>query len=113
MNIAINGLFYSDRLTGIERFAHEITKRLDALSSPNEFTLVLPPAASTDIPRFNNLRTVSLFKIPFFSTNKIKLYLYLLVNPSVCLDYGNRTPFFGHNIVFFRKIFVRQKTNIS
>ena len=65
-NITINGFFYSDRLTGIERFAHEITKRLDALASPNEFTLVLPPAASTDIPRFNNLHTIRLFKTPFF-----------------------------------------------
>ena len=106
-NITINGLFYSDRLTGIERFAHEITKRLDALASPNEFSLILPPAASTEIPLFNNLHTVRLFTTPFFSINKIKLYLYLLANPSVCLDYGNRTPFLGHNIVFLHDIYCR------
>ena len=106
-NIAINGFFYSDRLTGIERFAHEITKRLDALASPKEFTLILPPATSSDIPEFNNLHTVRLFKTPFFSIKKIKFYLYLLANPSVCLDYGNRTPFLGHNIVFLHDIYCR------
>ena len=105
--IAINGLFYSNRLTGIERFAHEITKRLDALASPNEFSLILPPTASTEIPLFNNLHIVRLFKTPFFSIKKIKLYLYLLANPSVCLDYGNRTPFLGHNIVFLHDIYCR------
>ena len=53
--ITISGLFYSDKLTGIERFAHEITRRLDALSSPNEFTLVLPPNMPDDIPPFKKL----------------------------------------------------------
>ena len=105
--IVINGLFYSDRLTGIERFAHEITKRLDALASPNEFSLILPPTASTEIPLFNNLHTARLFTTPVFSIKKIKLYLYLLANPSVCLDYGNRTPFLGHNIVFLHDIYCR------
>ncbi len=105
--ITISGLFYSDKLTGIERFAHEITWRLDALASPNEFTLVLPPNMPDDIPPFKNLRTVRLFKTPAAALKKIKLYLYLLFNPSVCLDYGNRTPFFGRNIVFLHDIYCR------
>ncbi|MGP1459255.1 MAG: glycosyltransferase family 4 protein [Treponema sp.] len=105
--ITINGLFYSDKLTGIERFAHEITRRLDALASPNEFTIVLPPNMLDDIPPFKNLRTVRLFKTPGAALKKIKLYLYLLFNPSVCLDYGNRTPFFGRNIVFLHDIYCR------
>lgn len=105
--ITISGLFYSDKLTGIERFAHEITRRLDALSTPNEFTLVLPPNMPDDIPPFKNFRTVRLFKSPGAAVKKIKLYLYLLFNPSVCLDFGNRTPFFGHNIVFLHDIYCR------
>lgn len=105
--ITISGLFYSDKLTGIERFAHEITRRLDALASPNEFTLVLPPNMPDDIPPFKNLRTVRLFKTPGAAVKKIKLYLYLLFNPSVCLDFGNRTPFFGCNIVFLHDIYCR------
>ena len=108
--IAINGLFYSDRLTGIERFAHEITKRLDALASPNEFMLALPPVVQTDIPQFKNIHTVHLFKAPDF-IGKIQLYIYLYLylwrTHSLCLDYGNRTPFLGHNIVFLHDIYCR------
>ena len=110
MNIAINGLFYSDRLTGIERFAHEITKRLDTLASPNEFMLALPPVVQTDIPQFKNIHTVHLFKAPDF-IGKIQLYIYLYLylwcTHSLCLDYGNRTPFLGHNIVFLHDIYCR------
>lgn len=105
--IVINGLFYADRLTGIERFAHEITKRLDVLSSPNEFSLVLPPNRGANIPEFKNLHTINLIKTPVLALKKIKLYIYLLFNPSICLDYGNRTPFLGHNIVFLHDIYCR------
>ena len=108
--IAINGIFYNKRLSGIERFAHEITKRLDALASPNEFLLALPPVVQTDIPQFKNIHTVHLFKAPDF-IGKIELYLYLYLylwhTHSLCLDYGNRTPFLGHNIVFLHDIYCR------
>jgi len=108
--IAINGIFYNKRLSGIERFAHEITKRLDTLASPNEFMLALPPVVQTDIPQFKNIHTVHLFKAPDF-IGKIELYLYLYLylwcTHSLCLDYGNRTPFLGHNIVFLHDIYCR------
>jgi len=108
--IVINGIFYNKRLSGIERFAHEITKRLDTLASPNEFMLALPPVVQTDIPQFKNIHTVHLFKAPDF-IGKIQLYIYLYLylwrTHSLCLDYGNSTPFLGHNIVFLHDIYCR------
>ncbi|EPF26918.1 hypothetical protein HMPREF1221_00498 [Treponema socranskii subsp. paredis ATCC 35535] len=108
--IVINGIFYNKRLSGIERFAHEITKRLDTLTSPNEFMLALPPVVQTDIPQFKNIHTVHLFKAPDF-IGKIELYIYLYLylwrTHSLCLDYGNSTPFLGHNIVFLHDIYCR------
>ena len=38
--ILINGSFFCRNLTGIERFAHEICKRLDNLSKENELAIL-------------------------------------------------------------------------
>ena len=105
--IIINGCFYCNRLTGIERFAHEMTKRLDELSNSNEFTLILPPNAPNDIPQFKNLRVIQVRKTIGFLVKKYIRRINLLFNRLVFLDYGNRTPFLGHNIVFLHDIYCR------
>jgi glycosyltransferase involved in cell wall biosynthesis len=55
--ILINGDFFCRRLTGIERYAHEITLRLDALSRPGEIALIVPRNAA-HIPKFKNLSVI-------------------------------------------------------
>jgi glycosyltransferase involved in cell wall biosynthesis len=105
--IIINGTFYGDKLTGIERFAHEITTRLDALSAPGEFSLVFPPVVPYSIPSFKNIAVVHLPKTPGKQFKNVKLALYILFKRLCCLDYGNRTPPFGHGVVFLHDIYCR------
>jgi hypothetical protein len=47
--ISINGYFFCRKLTGIERYAREITQRLAAFSKHHEMVIIIPSNAP-DIP---------------------------------------------------------------
>ena len=55
--ILINGYFLCRHLTGIERYAHEITKRLDALCRPDEIAIIIP-ADVVSIPEYKNIQII-------------------------------------------------------
>ncbi len=54
---AINGLFLTQNITGIQRFAYEIIKRLDQLSDKNEIVLVVPYETEINV-QFKNISVV-------------------------------------------------------
>jgi glycosyltransferase involved in cell wall biosynthesis len=106
-NVTISGIFYDHKLTGIERFAHEITVRLDKLCSQGELTVLLPPDISDNSIRFLNIHTIQLLKTPGRQFYNLKLAFYILLHHSYCIDYGNNTPIFGHGLVFLHDIYCR------
>ena len=55
--LTINGSFLCRNLTGIERFAIELCKQLDAISKPDEFE-ILVPKNSKIVPDFHNINVV-------------------------------------------------------
>ena len=46
---AVNGLFLTQKVTGIQRFAYEITKALDNLFGENELVIVVPAKSDINI----------------------------------------------------------------
>jgi glycosyltransferase involved in cell wall biosynthesis len=57
-NIYINGYFFSKRITGIERYAREITSELDALVTPEDnISIVVPDLSTVDI-RYKNIKVI-------------------------------------------------------
>ncbi|GMO69541.1 MAG: glycosyltransferase family 1 protein [Treponemataceae bacterium] len=105
--ILINGDFLCRRLTGIERYAHEITMRLDALIEKNE-TAILVPANTQNIPDYKNL-TVIRHKDSIKSHllwQMIKIQFFLLKNPQyIILEFGNTCLPFAPGIVFLHDIY--------
>jgi hypothetical protein len=59
--ILINGDFLCRTLTGIERYAHEITYRLDNLCSKGEIGIVIPSTV-VKIPEYKKLEIIRLRK---------------------------------------------------
>jgi glycosyltransferase involved in cell wall biosynthesis len=59
--IIINGDFLCRRITGIERYAYEITRRLDKLSSKDEIAIVIPSIVE-NIPDYKNMEIIRLKK---------------------------------------------------
>jgi glycosyltransferase involved in cell wall biosynthesis len=104
--VLINGDFFCRRLTGIERYAFEITSRLDKLISPGEVSLIVP--ANAKIPSFKNLCIVhhkKNIKSHLF-WQMITLQLFLLRNRQyTILEFGNTCLPFAPGIVFLHDIY--------
>lgn len=106
--IIINGIFYNSKLTGIERFAHEVTWHLDMITKPGEVVLVLPADVKGEIPRFQNIMVKKLPRTPGKKQfNNVKLNTYLLFHGGVCIDFTNHIPLVGKSIVFLHDVYCR------
>jgi len=105
--ILINGDFLCRRLTGIERYAYEITIRLDKISKPDEIAIIVPNNAE-NVPVFSNLKLIRHKK-------NIKSHLWwqmlnlqwFLVNHReyTILEFGNTALPFAPGIVFLHDIY--------
>jgi glycosyltransferase involved in cell wall biosynthesis len=105
--ILVNGDFLCRHLTGIERYAHEITLRLDKLIQPNEASIIFP-ANAKNIPSYKNLEIIRHKK-------KIKSHLwwqmvtlqsFLLKNRQyTVLEFGNTCLPLAPGIVFLHDIY--------
>ena len=105
--VLINGDFLSRRLTGIERYAHEITMRLDKLSQKREISIVIPSYV-IDVPEYNNLEVIRLEKKSKSNIRWQMLTLqgFLLKNKKyTILEFGNTCIPFAPGIVFLHDIY--------
>ncbi|WP_461246050.1 glycosyltransferase family 4 protein [Treponema sp. R6D11] len=105
--VLINGDFLSRRLTGIERYAYEITRRLDNLCTKDEIAIVIPSHVE-NIPVYKNLEVIRLEKK---SNSNIRwqmltLQWFLLTHRKyTILEFGNTALPFAPGIVFLHDIY--------
>jgi len=105
--ILINGDFLCRRLTGIERYAHEITRRLDNICAKDEIAIVIPSSAG-NIPDYKNLQIIRLEKR---SKSNIRWQIltlqgFLLTHREyTVLEFGNVVLPFAPGIVFLHDIY--------
>lgn len=99
MKIVINGKFYAQRLTGVQRFAREIVAELDRICGGAELEIVLPAEAADHCPEFQRIRKVirgtrasSLWEQTVFAR-------YVRREGSVSLNLCNSAPLFAPKIV--------------
>jgi glycosyltransferase involved in cell wall biosynthesis len=105
--ILINGDFLCRRLTGIERYAYEITNRLDKLCSKGEIAIVIPSSAE-NIPDYKNLEIIRLEKKSKSNIRyqMVTLQGFLIKNRQyTILEYGNCCIPLAPGIVFLHDIY--------
>jgi len=107
MKILINGDFLCRRLTGIERYANEITLRLDEISSPGEISIIIPNNA-VNIPHYKNI-TIIRHTNNFINNILWKLFplqWFLITHKEyTVLEFGNTALPFSPGIVFLHDIY--------
>ena len=105
--ILINGDFLCRRLTGIERYAYEITNRLDKLISKDEISIIIPSIAE-NIPEYKNYEIIRL-KQKSKSNFRWKMFTlqgFLLKHREyTILEYGNTCLPLTPGIVFLHDIY--------
>jgi glycosyltransferase involved in cell wall biosynthesis len=105
--ILINGDFLCRRLTGIERYAYEITRRLDKISGAGEIAIVIPSFVK-DIPAYRNLEIIRLEKKSKSNIRWQMLTLqgFLLTHRKyTILEFGNCCLPLAPGIVFLHDIY--------
>jgi glycosyltransferase involved in cell wall biosynthesis len=107
--ILINGDFFCRRLTGIERYAHEITMRLDKISKSDEIAIIVPNNAA-NVPQFSNLKLIQHKKNvnSHLWWQMITLQWFLVIHREyTVLEFGNTALPFAPGIVFLHDIYCK------
>jgi len=105
--ILINGDFLCRRLTGIERYAYEITYRLDKLSNQGEIAIVIPSFVE-NIPDYKNLEIIKLKKKSKSNIRwqMLTLQSFLLIHRKyTILEFGNTCLPLAPGIIFLHDIY--------
>jgi len=102
----INGYFLCRPFTGIERYASEITKRLDTMIRSGEISLVVPSDLK-NIPEYKNIRVIHYGKkIQHILWQMLTLQFYLITHRQyTVLEFGNICLPFAPGIVFLHDIY--------
>jgi len=104
--ILINGYFLCRKLTGIERYAIEITRRLDGFSLPGEISIIVP-GDCINIPAYNNITVIRYKKtVPHILWQMFTLQFFLICHSGfVIMDFGNTCLPIFPGIIFLHDIY--------
>ena len=104
--ILVNGYFLCRKLTGIERYAYEITKRLDFLVHANEISMIVPKDCE-NVPDYVNISIIRYGKtIRHILWQMFTLQYFLFRHPCfTIMDFGNTCLPFFPGIVFLHDIY--------
>jgi len=104
--IVINGAFFCNNISGIERVAYEITKRLDEISNKDEIGIIITKDAK-NVPSFKNLKVIH-YEENIGSLPKWEQFVLpgiLRKMKAISLDYGNTCSLFYPGISFLHDIY--------
>jgi glycosyltransferase involved in cell wall biosynthesis len=104
--VIINGEFFSNNLSGIERFAYEITKCLDEISKKDEIGIIIARDAK-NVPEFKNFKVIHYEKdiVSFPKWQQFILPDILRKLKAISLDFGNSCSLFHPGISFLHDIY--------
>lgn len=87
----IDGIFLCKRVTGIQRYAIEVTKELDKLVAPNAVEIVVPERCD-DLPKFSNITIVKYGNRSDRMWEQIDFPKYLRKKKAQCICFENTVP---------------------
>jgi glycosyltransferase involved in cell wall biosynthesis len=105
--ILINGDFLCRKITGVERYAYEITQRLDKLSKSAEIAIIIP-ANTPVVPAYKNLEIIrhkKKTKSHVWWQMATLQYFLLLHRNYIPLEFGNTCLPLAPGIVFLHDIY--------
>lgn len=96
--IVINGKFYAQKVTGVQRYAREVLLELDKILDNSDVELVLPENAK-DVPNFQNIKKVVLKGNASIYWEQIKLPVYIWQKKAIGLHLCHVAPIIKPDIV--------------
>ncbi len=98
MKVVINGKFYGQKKTGVQRYAGEIVSRLDSLCEGNDVELLIP-ADAEGVPALRNIKVVVRGKKAGTLWEQTTFSKYVKKQRAIALCLCNSAPLFAPKIV--------------
>lgn len=105
MKFVINGRFYNQSMTGVQRYATEIVAQLDLICGNLNIEIAVP--IGTKIPSFQNIKVVILGKHEGLVWEQIDFSRYVKKQNAVSLNLCNSAPLFGKKIVCIHDVKIK------
>ena len=106
MKIIVNGRFLVHRVTGVERYAHEILSELDKIVEPGEILMAVPPEVS-EIPDYKNIKIIHVGKLHNRLWEHISFPIYVAKQKGISLNLCNVAPLPSPGIVCIHDVKVK------
>ena len=102
--VVINGKFFSQKVTGVQRYAREILNELDKLLTPDSDYVVLVDKYAKDIPAYKNIKVRRSGHFSGNAWEQLSLPLYALRHRAVCVNLCNMAPILKPDIVVIHDV---------
>lgn len=89
--VIINGLFYTQKTTGVHRFARELLIELDKIVDSNIITIAVPKCAE-DLPEFRNIKIEKVGNFKGVIWEQFVLPKYIRKNNAESISFCNTMP---------------------
>ena len=106
MQIIINGRFLLHRITGVERYAHEILSELDRIIAPGEAEMAVPPETK-NIPDYKNIKVVKVGKLHNRLWEHVSFPAYVRKRNGISLNLCNVAPLPNPGIVCIHDVKIK------
>ena len=106
--IIINGRFLLHRITGVERYAHELIYELDKIVKPGVIEMAVPPETE-NIPKYKNIKVKKVGKLHNRLWEHISFPLYLIKREGVSLNLCNVAPLPSPGIVCIHDVKIKAR----
>lgn len=101
--IAFNGLLFSQRQTGVHRYAREILLELDKLVQCGKYQLVVPEYTK-EVPKLKNIEVVYFGKIKGALWEQIDFVRYLRKVNALSVSFNNTLPLLRPGMIFIHDV---------
>lgn len=97
--VVINGKFYSQRITGVQRFAREIVSELDKLIESDMKVFVAVDKNAVDLPQFSRIEVVRAGGMTGSLWEQLCLPAFVFRKCALCLNLCNMAPILTPHVV--------------
>lgn len=104
--IIINGRFLIHRVTGVERYAHEILSKLDDVVRPDIVEMVVPPEIE-ELPQYKNITVKKIGKLHNRKWEQVSLPLYAMKYKGILVNLCNVAPLLKPGIVCIHDVRIK------
>lgn len=102
--VVINGKFYSQTVTGVQRYAREMLLELDKIAQGLPKLIVLTDRNARDVPNFKNILVVKSKRFVGNLWEQVSLPLFAARKKAVCLSLCNMAPILKPDMVVIHDV---------